>query len=464
MKNLLLYIVIIVFYGCEIKQFEDKPNILMICIDDLNDWIGFYDGHPNSKTPNIDGLANESIVFMNTYAQAPVCIPSRTSVLTGLRPSTSGSYKSHPKTDKELMKLSKKNNAYLLHEYFKNHEYLNIGIGKISHKHMPKNILDISGGRGGGPRGFGPRSKETPYFNWHGQGSKERTQTDWAAFPESDSLMPDYFSAKWIKKRLNEYHESPFFMTVGFLRPHVPWYVPQKWFDMHPLDSIQLPPYYENDLDDLPESALLNTYIKDQFPTTEWAIKNNKWKNIIQAYLASVSFVDFYVGEVINALNNSNYRNNTIIILWSDHGYRLGEKGIFAKHGLWDEAIKVPLIIKPVGLKKGFKVHQNVELLDIYPTLIEMADLPPNSKNEGKSLVPLFVNDTLAKHKKYVLSTYGKNNHSITSENFKYILYSDGGEELYDLKDDPYSWFNLASNNDYNEIKTRLKNYIPINP
>jgi iduronate 2-sulfatase len=191
-------------------------------------------------------------------------------------------------------------------------------------------------------------------FVWSGDPDKEgysRTSTDWGAFPEADSLMPDYQSAQWTMERLNRDYDQPFFLAVGFLRPHVPWYVPQKWFDLHPLEDIETPPYLESDLDDLPA---ITREIDDlpMMPTTQWAIESGEWPKMIQAYLACISFVDFYVGEILDALENSQYAENTIVILWSDHGYRMGEKGTFAKHCLWEEATKAPADFCRSGNKK----------------------------------------------------------------------------------------------------------------
>src|SRR5690606_10054173 len=211
---------------------------------------------------------------------------------------------------------------------------------------------------------------------------------DWGGFPAADSLMPDYHSAQWAIERLNRDYEEPFFLAVGFLRPHVPWYVPPKWFDLHPIDSIQTPPYKADDLADLP--AIVSE-IDDMpmMPTTEWAIESGEWPRIVQAYLACVSFVDHYVGEVLNALEQSKYAENTVVVLWSDHGYRLGEKGTFAKHCLWDEGTNAPLIFAGPDIVQGKTIDAPAEMLSIYPTLLDICNLEPYSRNEGVSLAPV---------------------------------------------------------------------------
>ncbi len=325
-----------------------QPNVLFIAVDDLNNWLGCLNGHPGTKTPNIDKLARSGVLFTNAHCQAPLCGPSRASLMSGLRPSTTGIYgqindndirKDNPVTE----------NIVFLPEYFGRYGYHTMGIGKLFHNHAPDSVFDESGGR---VRGFGPTPPER--LKWQGKGGKGygNTSTDWGAFPEADSLMPDYQSAQWAIDRLNRTYDKPFFLAVGFLRPHVPWLVPQAWFDLHPVETVSLPPYNPDDLADLPDIALQMDDMP-MMPTTSWAIESGEWPYIVQAYLACVSFVDHYIGEVINALNDSPYADNTIIVLWSDHGYRLGEKGTFAKHCLWEEATNAPLIFAGPGIGRA---------------------------------------------------------------------------------------------------------------
>ena len=436
---------------------ERKPNVLLITIDDLNDWIGVMKGHPNAKTPNLDKLAKKGVLFTNAHCQSPLCGPSRASVMTGLRPSSTGIYGMIKddliRNDNEVTK-----DIVFLPEYFKNHGYHTMGIGKLFHTHAPKGVFDESGGR---EKGFGPLPKER--FVWDGYGTKDekygRTSTDWGAFPKTDSLMPDYKTTQWAIERLGKTYEKPFFMGVGYLRPHVPLYVPQKWFDMHPIESIVTPPYKADDLSDIPDIGLKINDLP-MMPSTEWAIESGEWKKIIQAYLACISFVDHQVGEVINALENSNHADNTIVLLWSDHGYRMGEKSTFAKHCLWEEATKAPLLISGLELPKNKKINIPVEMLSIYPTLLELCGLPPYERNEGKSLVN-YIKDDITNEKPVAITTFGMNNHSIRSENYRYIQYEDGSEELYDHRKDPNEWNNLALFEDLTPIKEELKALLP---
>ncbi|MGB3151512.1 MAG: sulfatase [Maribacter sp.] len=466
MKNstyIILLLSIIICHSCGEEEkstgpvAKDKPNVLFIAVDDLNNMLGTLDGYSNTKTPNIDRLAARGIVFSDAHCQAPLCGPSRASLMTGLRPSTTGIYgmiddnkiRSENPATKDIV---------LLPEYFKQNGYHTMGIGKLFHDHAPDGVFDESGGR---VKGFGPLPPER--FVWDGFGTSDRkkygrTSTDWGAFPEADSLMPDYQSVEWAKKRLNRKYEKPFFMGVGFLRVHVPLYVPQKWFDLHPLDSIKTMPYRADDLNDVPPIAL---QINDlpMMPSTDWAIESGEWPKIIQAYLACISFVDNEIGRLLDALENSEYADNTVIVLWSDHGYRLGEKGTFAKHALWNTATKAPLLFAAPNLPKGKIIDAPAEMLSIYPTLLELCGLPAYERNEGKSLVSTMLGEE--KEQAIAITTFGMNNHTVKSDRFRYIRYEDGNEEFYDHQNDPNEFTNEAKNQEYQEEIAKLKTYLP---
>ncbi len=461
---LILIATIIVLSACgekkETVEPEKKgpPNVLFIAVDDLNNMLGVLDDYSHTKTPNIDRLASKGVVFSDAHCQAPLCGPSRASLMTGLRPSTTGIYgmiddnkiRSENPATKDIV---------MLPEYFKNNGYHTMGIGKLFHSHAPDGVFDESGGR---VKGFGPLPKER--FVWDGFGTSDRknygrTSTDWGAFPEADSLMPDHQSVDWAKNRLDKKYDKPFFMGVGFLRVHVPLYVPQKWFDMHPLDSIKTMPYRADDLNDVPPIAL---QINDlpMMPSTDWAIESGEWPKIIQAYLACISFVDYEIGRLLDALENSEYADNTVIVMWSDHGYRLGEKSTFAKHALWNTATNAPLLFSAPSLPKGKVIDEPVEMLSIYPTLLELCGLPAYDRNEGKSLVPNMLGQT-AKETAIAITTFGMNNHTVKSDRFRYIQYEDGGEEFYDHNNDPNEFTNQAKNSDYKDEINALKGYLP---
>lgn len=445
-------------FGCETTKVETKPlNVLFISVDDLNDCLGFMNGYLKAKTPNLDKLAKKGIYFANAHCQAPLCGPSRASIMTGLRPSTTGVYgmidDDNIRSENPAIK-----DIVFLPEYFRNNGYHIMGIGKLFHTHAPKGVFDESGGR---VKGFGPVPEKRFVWDGHGTADQEKyggTSTDWGAFPEADSLMPDHGLANWTIERLNRKHDKPFFLATGFLRPHVPWYVPQKWFDLYPLNQIQTPPYKADDLNDIPSVGL---QINDlpMMPSTQWAIESGEWTKIVQAYLASVSFVDYEIGRLLKALEKSEYANNTVIVLWSDHGYRLGEKGNLAKHALWERATNPPLFFAAPNLPKDKVINSPAEMLSIYPTLLDLCGLPDYKKNEGQSLVPVMPESL--NEEAIAITTHGMNNHAIRSNEFRYIQYEDGGEELYNRNNDPNEWTNKSNNLDYIAIKDSLKKILP---
>ncbi|MFP4845012.1 sulfatase [Winogradskyella sp. PE311] len=467
MKNtqLLVLVALVFIFSCNNEKKKDqkaddaKPNVLFIAVDDLNTWISPIDNFSNVKTPNFDRLASMGVTFTNAHVQAPLCGPSRASIMTGLRPSTTGIYGMTPdnKIRREGNPATK--DITFLPEYFENNGYHTMGIGKLFHIHAPDSLFNESGGR---VKGFGPYPEKR--FVWDGfgkgiRGTHGRTSTDWGAFPEQDSLMPDHQSVDWVVERLNRKYDKPFFMGLGFLRVHVPLYVPQKWFDLHPLESIETPPYLVDDLKDIPPVGI---QINDlpMMPSTEWAKESGEWKKIVQAYLACMSYVDYELGRVLDALENSEYGDNTVIVLWSDHGYRLGEKGTFAKHALWETATKAPLLFAGPNLPKGKKINAPVEMLSLYPTLIELSGIPPYERNEGNSLVAMMQNDEGLDEAR-AITTFGMNNHAIKMNGYRYIRYEDGKEEFYNHSEDPNEWHNEAGNPKYKTKIDELKALLP---
>ncbi len=428
---------------------KERPNVLMLIVDDLNDWVGPLGGHPKAISPNMDRLANQGTVFTNAHASAPLCGPSRASVMTGLAPSSTGIY-GHI-NDNDIKSANKKAaQSNFISDYFRQHGYHTAAVGKVFHQGVADGSFDDFGGRA---ENFGPYPDQRK--KWH----DPRTNTDWGPFPDSDEQMPDYDSAQWLAERLSAEHDRPFFLVGGFLRPHVPWHVPGKWFDMHPVEGLVLPPFVESDLDDVPEVAKHVTEVP-MMPTTQWAIENGEWGNIVQAYLASVSFVDSCIGIVLDALEHSEYSQNTIVVLWGDHGYQIGEKNRFAKMALWERATRTPLIISPPNSIGKHVSNRPVSLLDLYPTLVDMCGLPENPDNEGVSLAPLLL-DPNAAWRHAAVTTYGPNNHAVKTERYRYIRYEDGSEELYDHEQDKDEWKNLADDPVYQDIKERLAVFLP---
>jgi len=435
---------------------QDKPNVLFIAIDDLNDYVNCMNGTIRANTPHIDKLAQAGTLFTNAHCQAPICGPSRASIMTGLYPSTSGNYLQLSDTNIKSSNLITQQ-AIFMPDYFEKYGYKTMAVGKIYHNGDGAETFDEYGGRFSW---FGPKPEER--FNYDPskiEGKTGFTQTDWAAYPGHDSLLTDYQSAKWAVDQLQQKHDKPFFMAVGFVRPHVPWYVPQKWFDIYPLDQVRTPPYDPGDFDDIP---LMGQRVADvpMMPTTEELINSGEWKDVVRAYLACITFVDAQVGKVLEALENSEYSENTIVVLWSDHGYHLGEKNRFAKQALWERDTRTVLIFKEPEGKENQTCKAPVQLLDIYPTLTDLCQLPDYRLAEGNSLTP-FLNNPNARTSYPALSFYGVGNVSVRDERYRLIQYEDGSIEFYDMQKDPDEWNNLAENVSYQEEITRLIKFIP---
>jgi len=462
----------------------NHPNVLFIVVDDMNDWIHCLNGHPDVITPNIDRLANRGILFTNVMCTSPLCGPSRAAVFTGKRPETTGVYHNVGNyTDYVPDEIS-------LPEYFKNNGYYCMGAGKVIHPTgnvVPKAFSEYGPGTGivGGPftdeelrtTSMDPtytvsRGKLQVVLPMNGISTIDRPNNKWSAFDWgpvdlTDDEMPDGKIANYGIKQLSKNYNKPFFLAVGFYRPHEPFFVPRKYFDMYNLKTIHIPPTVAGDLNDLPQIGKYFGLLPWTAGTHKTVTKHNKWKEGVRGYLAAISFADAQVGKVLDALENSAYNNETIIIFWSDHGWHLGEKEHWGKYTPWERSVHTSMIIlppekyRPKGYTSGKRCDAPVNLLDIYPTLIDMCKLMPKTDIEGHSLVPLIVNpDTVWKNPD--VTTIGRGNHSVRTKQWRYIKYFDGTEELYDHKTDPNEWFNLANNPEYSDIKKQLSECIPI--
>ena len=439
----------------------DEPyDILFIAVDDLNDWVGYLGGHPQTLTPHIDRLAARGMAFMNAQAPSAICHASRTAVLTGLRPSTSGIYGNAPDWRGQEVFAG----AATLPRYFRDAGYTTLGAGKIFHAHT----FNDAGFTGYNdttawdafypslerqlPDEIGPVARpvnDNPVLDYF----------DWKPIVAEDSALGDGQVVDWVVRQIAAPATGPRFTAAGIYRPHQPWYVPQPWFDLHPLDSIQLPPVKRNDLNDVPPIAVAGTF--DSTEVHNWFVDSGNWAAGVQAYLASVSYADAMVGRLLDALDASGRADRTIIVLWGDHGFHLGEKGRWAKMTLWSESLHVPLIIVAPGVTTpGSRTSTPVSLMDIYPTLVELAGLPYPDHIEGQSLVPLLEGREL-RFDVPAVSTYGYRNHSVVSERYRYIRYSDSSEELYDLVEDPNEWTNLAGNPRFAGVIHELASFLP---
>ncbi len=430
------------------NQRDNSLNVLIISIDDLNDWTGCLGGHPQAKTPNIDRLAKRGTLFRNAHCQAPICTPSRASLVTGLYPSTTGLYFLQPGLNASPIAMRRPN----LLQHFEQAGYRTMGSGKFVHGATEGKYFMEHGGSMGG---FGPTpDKKLTYPD----GLK---LWDWGAFPENEQLMPDTQVADWTIERLNRNYEQPFLLVAGFWRPHVPMYAPPRWFESFPLEKIQLPEVVANDRSDISEYAKRLT-IGFPAPRHSWFVDNDGWRSAVQAYLASVAFVDHCVGRVLDALDDSEYSDNTVVVLFSDHGWHLGEKERWAKRSLWNDSTRVPLIVAAPGMPKDQQSDRPVGLIDIFPTLLELTGLPHRDDLEGRSLAPL-LQDASMNWSRPILTTFAPLNHSLRSTRWHYIQYADGSEELYDHISDPHEWRNLATSSEHAGLMPRMRDALPKN-
>ncbi len=436
---------------------DAKPNVLFIAIDDLRNYVGYFpDDHPSVRTPNIDRLSAEGVSFTNAYCQAPMCAASRNSLMTGLLPSTTGAYGFQQRREIPGMDVA------TLPEHFRNNGYTTIGTGKLHHGKP-------SEGHGPDPQEWDEYwpSVERPRIASSGTYAKKYNpwgNVQWGPTIEGEEVQGDYKHAEWAVKRIQAGIAQPFFLGVGFFHPHLPWKAPQEYFDHYaPSDRLSPVPRKADDLEDVPAAGeFFARYIHKGRYGVERVIETLDWYDeALQAYLASVELVDKQVGRVLNALEQSPYADNTIVVLWSDHGYLLGEKKTWTKFTLWREADRVPFIIVVPDKLAGKICDAPVQLLDLYPTLVSLAGLPqPEHELEGHDISPL-LEDPSASWPYPALTTAGENNHAISTSEWRYIRYFDGSEELYDIKDDPSEWTNLAHDPAYAPIKRKLAQFLP---
>ncbi len=540
------------FLRSSYSNLPENRNILFIVLDDLNDSVEGFGGHPQAHTPNIDSLAQRGTRFMNAACNAPICSPSRPSMLTGLYPHTSGYYSSQSceaaipnawnvityedgsqwlaKTSGTAWDMPRYRDAKTWIQYFSEYNYDVLLGGKIYHNYH-KRWSDLENNEGRVV--YGPKPSWGP-FPYKGSGRKPDNYTSmnfelsekhpttpyvgpisfftrlsdvptingytgWYLYnhpyryvsEEDRDPMPDERLAEWVEDFLAQRPAAgdnrPFFLNVGINRPHEPLVAPDKYFDMFPLDEIELAPgIKEGDLDDCAE-FLYRDFARNMKSTYHGfnffknVNSNNALKLWTQAYLACVAYADDMIGRMLTALENSPYRDNTMVVITSDHGYHMGEKDYLFKNSAWERTARIPLVIAGPGVAAGAECYSPVSLIDIYPTMIEYAGLPqnPHSHNimDGHSLMPLLHNPqqelwagpdvSLTMRSGQNLGNYDAfmpgfdkpqgQIYSVRSKYYRYIICPDGGEELYYHPTDPYEWVNLASNSAYNNIKLSMR-------
>ena len=440
-----LAIAIVAGPSLQVEAADSKrPNVLFIAVDDLNDWISCLGGHPDCKTPNIDRIAKRGVLFAQAHCAAPACNPSRAALMTGIRPSTSGVYL-NPQPWRPAMP-----NVMTLPQLFMKHGYHAQGGGKIYH------------GRYDDDQSWHAYFKKTtdpkPVASVLKDPHSRAGGIVWGRLQVPDQQMNDYKVASWAIDYLKKEHDRPFFLACGIFRPHMPWQVPDKYYDMYPHKSVTLPKVPADDLDDLPAAGVKMARPQgDHKDVTD----SGNWKYAVQGYLASIAFADAQVGRVLDALEKSPHRDNTIVCLWGDHGWHLGEKHHWRKFSLWEEATRAPLMFAGPGiLSKGVVCQRPVDFMNIYPTLAELCALPLPDHLDGISMTGL-LKDPILTWERPALTTHGRKNHALRSERWRYIRYADGSEELYDHQNDPMEWYNLAKKSKYDGVKKKLSAWFP---
>lgn len=433
----------LILVASTLLQAADKPNVLFIAVDDLNHWVNYLGRNKQAQTPNIEALAKRGVRFTRSYCAAPVCNPSRAALMSGMRPSTTGVYENNNDW-RTVIPMDKPLTAA-----FRNGGYFVCGAGKIYHEAYTRreewdDYLERKGKHG----------NPTP-----AEGASDGVGgIKFAPIDCKDEDLDDYDITNYGIEQLGKKHDKPLFLAVGLHKPHMPWFVPKKYYDMFPLDKIELPPHTEHDLDDVPPAG-----IKMAKPEGDHAniLKADKWKEAIQGYLAACAYTDMNIGRLMAAFDKSPIKENTIIVFWGDHGWHLGEKEHWRKFTLWEEATRAPLIWVAPGLTKPDSVcDRTVDYMHIYPTLMDLCGLPKPAHVEGPSIKALLA-DPKAAWETPAMTTYLFNNHGVRNEGWRYIRYNNGDEELYNEAIDPYEWKNLASDPQYAGTKSELAKMMP---
>ena len=446
----------------------EKPNVLFLAVDDMNDWIGCLDATPRAVTPNLDRLAARGVNFTNAHTAGVFCAPSRAAIFSGQFASTTGCYRTatyfvdHPEIEPLQVSFAKAG-------------YQTFGAGKLFHH--PAGAVDVRGWTEFFLRTQGQRERGWPLDSWseetpfpdpfpnsiynRGQQITGGLFLEWGAIPNGrEEEMADTIRINWAVEKLKQKHEQPFFLAVGIYAPRFPNYCPQKYFDLYDPEKVELPPYREDDLDDLPEKI---RKIKTARSRIHQRLESlDAVDDAIHGYLACISYADAMMGRVLDALHAGPYADNTIVVLWSDHGYHHGEKGDWGKHTLWERTSNVPFIWAGPGVARGSKPDVTVSLIDLYPTLVEMCGLPqPRQKVEGESLAETLAEPDSAQDRSVFLPHMNPGEFAVINCDWRYIRYGDDGEELYDLQADPNEWTNLASRPAHDAVKARLQRLAP---
>jgi arylsulfatase A-like enzyme len=415
------------------------PNVLFIAVDDLNHWVGHLGRNRQTITPHLDRLATQGVTFTHAYCAAPVCNPSRAALMSGLRPHQTGVYDNKNDWRPEI------DPAKTLITTFRKAGYFVGGSGKIYHG------------------GFDRHEEWDDYLKKEGSDPKPTGDTGvggikFAPLDCNDEDLREWKIVQYGIDQLNSKHERPFLLTIGLHKPHMPWNVPRKYFDMHPLEKIELPPTKADDLADVPPAGV--SMARPEGDHREM-LESGRWKEAVQGYLAAISYSDAMIGRLLEGLAKSDYSDNTIVVLWGDHGWHLGEKQHWRKFALWEEATRAPLLwIVPGVTKPGGVCARTVDFMSIYPTLTDLCGIPTPQHINGKSIRGLLA-DPQASWDQPAMTTFGYKNHAVRSEGWRYIRYANGDEELYDETNDPYEWENVADRPEHASKKAELAKFLP---
>jgi len=445
-NGFLLFVMIAAAFSGQAKPAPERMNVLFLAVDDLNTWLLGDTNRYAGKVvaPNIRKMADSGVLFNHTYTAAPFCSPSRTAFLSGVSPSKSGVYENGMKTEASPALQA----AIAFPELFKNAGYYTASYGKIFHGWGSKNVWDDS-----------ISHKRDPVPPGAPLTSVGRGEQDWGPTHFAEEDMNDTSYANAAIQQLQKNHDQPFFLACGLFHPHMPWYVPQKYFDMFPLDEVTTPELLKNDLDDVPLFAREVTKGKRNFVAD--VLKQGLHKEAVQAYLATTAYSDAQMGRVLDALDKSSYRDNTIVVLISDHGFHLAEKDHWQKGTLWEEATHCLMIFRVPDMTQAGGVSQRfVSLQDIYPTLTELCGIDPPDYVDGRSMVSLLKNPDSEWVSTAVSALYNRYV-SIRNERFRYTRYSADQEEFYDCEKDPHEWTNLINNLEYTAEITKLRAAVP---
>lgn len=463
MKQMMKGLLIAVLMG-SVSLAEDRPpNVVFFVLDDMNDWVGAM-GYPQAITPNMDRMAASGVTFTNAHTAGIFCAPSRSALFTGKHATTTGCYTTqvyfHDHPEVEPLQQVLQSGGYATH-----------GAGKLFHH--PAGYVDLRGWDEFFTRSDEQKARGWPLNSWttdmdilpdpypnspfnHDRKPANDFFMEWGRVKnENEGKMADTIRTEWACELLRRKHDKPLFVAVGLYAPHFPNYAPAKYFDLYDPEKIELPPYKDDDLEDLP--AKVRKAKEGRSAHHKRLESLDALEGAVHGYLACISYADAMLGRVLDAIEDGPNADNTVVVLWSDHGYHHGEKFDWGKHTLWERTSNVPLIFAGPGVADGAKIDATVSLIDLFPTVTGMAGVKDEEPRDGESLAGILKQPSSAKDRTILLPGMRPQEYAMIDQSWRYIRYADGGEELYQVQEDPHEWVNLASLPEYQEQKERLR-------